>query len=81
MLSQTAFKPYMSVFDQFGFGLRVRSRLLTRIYPFKSFLGVNGKPVVEYEVREVRRTERDAYGSKLRKNGETTVRRLANEGF
>lgn len=33
MLTQTPFKPYMSVFDKFGFGLRVRSRLLTRIYP------------------------------------------------
>ncbi|MEH1797684.1 MAG: hypothetical protein V7L13_00690, partial [Nostoc sp.] len=54
---------------------------LVQTQAFKSFLGVNGKPVVEYEVREVRRTERDAYGSKLRKNGETTVRRLANEGF
>ncbi|MEH2029518.1 MAG: transposase [Nostoc sp.] len=73
MLSEPAFKPYMSVFDKFGFGLRVRSRLLTRIYPFESFLGVNGKPVIEYEVREVKRTERD------RKNGETTVRRIAGD--
>ncbi|MEH2148389.1 hypothetical protein [Nostoc sp.] len=81
MLSQTAFKPYMSVFEQFGFGLRVRSRLLTRIYLFESFLGVNGKAVIESEVRQVRRTERNAYGGKLRKNGETTVKRLTNEGF
>jgi hypothetical protein len=73
MLSESAFKPYMSVFDKFGFGLRVRSRLLTRIYPFESFLGVNGKPVIEYEVREVKKTERD------RKNGETTVKRVAGE--
>ncbi|MEH2217439.1 MAG: transposase [Nostoc sp.] len=73
MLSESAFKPYISVFDKFGFGLRVRSRLLTRIYPFESFLGVNGKPVIEYEVREVKKTERD------RKNGETTVRRLAGD--
>ncbi|MFN6530970.1 transposase [Nostoc sp. ChiSLP03a] len=79
MLSEDEFKPYMSVFDKFGFGLRVRSRLLTRIYPFESFLGVNGRPVIEYEVREVKRTERDAYGGKLRKNGETTVRRLAGD--
>ncbi|WP_292746502.1 hypothetical protein [Nostoc sp. NMS4] len=70
---------YMSVFDKFGFGLRVRSRLLTRIYPFESFLGINGKPIVEHEVREVKRTERDAYGGKLRKNGETTVTRLAGD--
>ncbi|MBC1241899.1 transposase [Nostoc sp. 2RC] len=73
MLSEEAFKPYMKVFDKFGFGLRVRSRLLTRIYPFESFLGVNGKPVIEYEVREVKKTERD------RKNGETIVKRLAGE--
>ncbi|MDZ8239710.1 MAG: transposase [Nostoc sp. ChiQUE01a] len=73
MLDLPVFKPYMDVFDKFGFGLRVRSRLLTRIYPFESFLGVNGKPVIEYEVREVKKTERD------RKNGETTVRRLAGD--
>ncbi|MEH1786755.1 MAG: hypothetical protein V7L23_14540 [Nostoc sp.] len=73
MLTETAFKPYMSVFDKFGFGLRVRSRLLTRIYPFESFLGINGRPVIEYEVREVKKTERD------RKNGETTVRRIAGD--
>ncbi|MEH2294243.1 hypothetical protein [Nostoc sp.] len=30
----------------------MRSRLLTRIYPFESFLSVNGKPVIEYEVWE-----------------------------
>ncbi|MHC5676033.1 MAG: IS110 family transposase, partial [Nostoc sp.] len=69
----SAFKPYMSVFDKFGFGLRVRSRLLTRIYPFESFLGVNGKSVIEYEVREVKRTAR------VRRNGETIVKRLAGD--
>ncbi|AFY48884.1 Transposase [Nostoc sp. PCC 7524] len=73
MLTDSAFKPYMNVFDQFGFGLRVRSRLLTRIYPFESFLGVDGRPLIEYEVREVKKTERD------RKNGETIVKRLAGE--
>ncbi len=67
----------MRVFDKFGFGLRVRSRLLTRIYPFESFLGINGKPVIEYEVREVKRTERVGVARRRhRKNGETTVRRL-----
>ncbi|OCQ96062.1 transposase [Nostoc sp. MBR 210] len=73
ILTESAFAPYMKVFDKFGFGLRVRSRLLTRIYPFESFLGVDGKPVIEYEVREVKKTERD------RKNGETIVKRLAGE--
>ena len=81
MLSLTEFSAYMSVFNKFGFGLRVRSRLLTRIYHFESFLGVNGRPVIEYEVREVKRTERDrvprAGGD--RKNSETTVRRLAGD--
>ncbi|MEH1833263.1 MAG: hypothetical protein V7L29_14600 [Nostoc sp.] len=73
MLSCSEFSTYMRVFDNFGFGLRVRSRLLTRIYPFESFLGINRKLVIEYEVREVKRTERN------RKNGETTVRRLAGD--
>lgn len=73
MLTQPEFAPYIKVFDKFGFGLRVRGRLLTRIYPFESFLGVDGRPVIEYEVREVKKTERD------RKNGETIVKRLAGE--
>lgn len=73
ILTQPAFAPYIKVFDKFGFGLRVRSRLLTRIYPFESFLGVDGKPVIEYEVREVKKTERD------RKNGETIVKRIAGD--
>ncbi|MDZ8261719.1 hypothetical protein [Nostoc sp. ChiQUE01b] len=46
---------------------------MTRIYPFESFLGVNGRPVIEYEVREVKKTKRE------RKDGETTVRRLAGD--
>jgi hypothetical protein len=73
ILTQPMFAPYMQVFNKFGFGLRVRARLLTRIYPFESFLGVDGKPVIQYEVREVKKTERD------RKNGETHVKRLAGE--
>jgi len=80
MLVEPAFKPYISVFNKFGFGLRVRSRLLTRIYPFESLLGVNGKPVIEYEVREVKKTERDASGGRShRQNGETRIRRLAGD--
>jgi hypothetical protein len=73
MLSESEFKPYMSVFDKFGFGLRVRSRLLTRIYPFESFVGINGKPVIEYEVREVKKPVR------IRKDGETIIRHLAGD--
>ncbi|MEH2263686.1 IS110 family transposase [Nostoc sp.] len=73
MLSLDEFKLYVTVFNKFGFGLRVRSRLLTRIYPFESFLGINGKPVIEYKVREVKRTERD------RKDGQTTVRRVPGD--
>ena len=50
VLTEPTFCPYLAVFDEFGFGLRVRSRLLTRIYPFESFLAIDGKPVIEYVV-------------------------------
>ena len=69
MLAEPVFKPYIEVFNKFGFGLRTRARLLTRLYPFESFLSVDGRPVIEYELREVKKTDRD------RKNGETTIKR------
>ncbi|RUT08447.1 hypothetical protein DSM106972_016150 [Dulcicalothrix desertica PCC 7102] len=62
------FKLYNKVFDKFGFGLRVRARLLSRIYPFEAFL-TNGKQLIEYEVKEVKKVE------KARVNGKTVVKR------
>jgi len=73
ILCQQDFKHYMDLFDKFGFGLRVRSRLLTRIYPFESFLGIDGKQVIESEVKEVKKIERD------RKNGGNIVKRLPGD--
>ena len=73
IICQQDFEPYVEVFDQFGFGLRVRSRLLTRIYPFKFFLGIDGKQVIESEVKEVKKIERD------RKNGENIIKRLSGD--
>lgn len=35
--------------------------------------------MIEYELREVKKTERDAEGGKLRQNGETIVKRLAGD--
>lgn len=66
------FKLCNSVFDLFGFGLRVRARLLSRIYPFEAFL-TNGKQLIEYEVKEVKKVE------KTRVNGKTVVKREAGE--
>ncbi len=51
------FKLYNQIFDQFSFGNRIRAKLLSRIYPFESFLLPNGKPLIEREVREVKRKE------------------------
>lgn len=68
LLDDHCFKPYNQIFSQFGFGLRVRARLLSRIYPFEAFL-FNGKPLIEYEVREVKRVE------KMRQDGKTIVKR------
>ncbi|MCC5640079.1 transposase [Nostoc sp. CHAB 5844] len=72
LLADECFNVYNQIFDQFGFGLRVRARLLSRIYPFEAFLS-NGKPLIEYEVREVKRVE------KQRRDGQTVVKRLPGD--
>lgn len=56
LVNDEQFKTYNQVFDQFNFGLRIRARLLSRIYPFEAFLA-NGKPLIEREVREVKKKQ------------------------
>ncbi|MFN6450183.1 MAG: transposase [Nostoc sp. DedSLP05] len=56
LVNDEQFKTYNQVFDQFNFGLRIRARLLSRIYPFEAFL-TNGKQLIEREVREVKKKE------------------------
>ena len=53
------FAPYNEVFDLLGFGIRTRARLLSRIYPFESFLLPNGHLWIEREYREVKKTKRE----------------------
>lgn len=45
LLSMERFKPYMRAFDRLGLSQFVRSIWLTRIYPFKRFMGDDGKPI------------------------------------
>ncbi len=73
MMSYDAFNPYNKIFDDFGFGLRVRARLLSRIYPFESFLKTDRRVWVEHETREVKKTERS------HSDGVTTVTRIAGD--
>ncbi|NEU76383.1 hypothetical protein PI95_028690 [Hassallia byssoidea VB512170] len=47
LISLPAFIDYNSVFDEFGFGMRVRCLLLSHIYPLDNFLGSDRKPVIE----------------------------------
>ncbi|WP_445631578.1 IS110 family transposase [Nostoc sp. DSM 114167] len=56
LINHEQFKTYNQVFDGFNFGLRIRARLLSRIYPFEAFL-TNGKQLIEREVREVKKKE------------------------
>ncbi|BAY34195.1 hypothetical protein NIES2107_61000 [Nostoc carneum NIES-2107] len=72
LLALECFKTYNQIFSNFGFGLRVKARLLSRIYPFEAFLH-NGKPLIEYEVREVKRVEKE------RRDGQTVVKRLPGD--
>lgn len=73
LLADNCFLDYNRIFDSFGFGLRVRARLLSRIYPFEAFLSAEGKPLIEYEVREVKKTEKE------RRDGQTVVKRSAGD--
>lgn len=68
LLADDCFRVYNSIFDAFGFGLRVRGRLLSRIYPFEAFLSAERKPLIEYEVKEVKRVEKE------RRDGVSVVR-------
>ena len=56
ILSDSCFRKYIQVFDEFGFGLRIRARLLTRVYPFEAFL-IKGKPFIEHEMKGKRRVK------------------------
>lgn len=77
LLADDCFKVYNSIFDAFGFGLRVRcrddnalrTRLLSRIYPFEAFLSAEGKPLIEHEVREVKKVEKE------RRDGVNVIKR------
>lgn len=69
LLRNDCFKVYNSIFDAFGFGLRVRTHLLSRIYPFEAFLSAEGKPLIEYEVREVKKVEKE------RRDGVNVIKR------
>ncbi|MHC5721894.1 MAG: IS110 family transposase, partial [Nostoc sp.] len=56
LVNDELFLIYNQIFDQFNFGLRIRARLLSRIYPFEAFL-TNGKQLIEREVREVKKKQ------------------------
>ncbi|MEH2422500.1 MAG: transposase [Nostoc sp.] len=72
LLNDPQFQIYNQIFDQFNFGLRIRARLLSRIYPFEAFL-TNGKPLIEREVREVKKKQ------VTRKHGKSVVKFLPGD--
>ena len=72
LVNDAQFQMYNQVFDNFKFGLRIRARLLSRIYPFEAFL-VNGKPFIEREVREVKKKQ------VTRENGKSVVKFLPGD--
>lgn len=76
LLSDESFKIYNQIFDSFGFGLRVRGRLLGRIYPFEAFLSADGKPLIEHEVKEVKKVEKERRdGVNIIKNSPGDIKR------
>jgi hypothetical protein len=49
LLKQPCFKIYHQVFDSFGFDLKERAWILTRIYPFSKFLDEDGGSIINYK--------------------------------
>jgi hypothetical protein len=45
-LDEPEFKPYLQVFEKFGFGQRLSVLMLVQIYPFEKFL-VNGQSIID----------------------------------
>lgn len=58
LLKREEFSPYIEVFEMFGFGLRTSARLLTRCYPFESFLLPDCKEWIDREYREVKKLDK-----------------------
>jgi len=48
LLDNAEFKPYLDVFNKYGFGLTLKTLLLLRCYPMERFL-IEGEPVIEWE--------------------------------
>lgn len=72
LVNDEQFKAYNQIFNGFNFGLRIRARLLSRIYPFEAFL-TNGKQLIEREVREVKKKQ------VTRENGKSVVKFLPGD--
>jgi len=61
LLQDEKFGPYLRAFEQvLGAGNNhvIKARLLTRCYPFEEFLDIDLREVIEYEVKEVKRVEK-----------------------
>ena len=77
LVDNPCFEVYHSIFDRFGFPLKIRANILTRIYPFESFLNDEGTEWIEYRVKEVEKREAaysDTGRRVINKKGKTTKR-------
>lgn len=69
LLALPVFANYLTVFDEFGFGLRIRSLLLSHIYPISDFLGSDGLPLIEFtpsDAGKLQKRDRSLRAFKLR---------------
>ena len=58
ILSFPEFQSYLEIFNKFGFGDKIKAKILTRIYPFENYLLDGYREFIEYERREVKKEER-----------------------
>jgi hypothetical protein len=74
ILDLPQFETYNEILDEFGFGLRTKARLLTRIYPFESFLLENSKEWIEREFREVKHIEKTREKDSVTGHSKTVIK-------
>jgi hypothetical protein len=90
-LDEPEFKPYLRVFEKFGFGQRLSVLMLVQIYPFEKFL-VNGQPIIDREVNYLGKKQKRyrslrsfqlylGLGYKWKQSGDKIVRFLAGSSI
>jgi hypothetical protein len=90
-IQELEFKPYLQIFEKFGFGQRLSVLMLVQIYPFEKFL-VNGQPIIDREISAIGKKQKRyrslrsfqlylGLGYKWKQSGDQIVRFLSGSSI